>query len=150
MENEATDNWFILNATLALSSQERTLRNSTPKLVSYCPYRTDYEATPTILSFLMYNLWLLQFLKKLVKAVIVSGGQRLETKHFKLTNFVEVLIGTRMRDNEFGRSERSFNYAVFFDYISLRKQENMNLMRICECVAQVQKSWIHAVLSKSS
>ncbi|WZZ57324.1 hypothetical protein YC2023_057431 [Brassica napus] len=96
MENEATDNWFILNATLTLSSQERTLRNSTPKLVSYCPYQTDYEATPTILSFLMYNLWLLQLLIFPVKAMIGSGGQRLGTKHFKLTHFVEVLIGTRL------------------------------------------------------
>ncbi|KAF2618846.1 hypothetical protein F2Q68_00039658 [Brassica cretica] len=90
MENESTDNWFILNATLTLSSQERTLRNSTPKLVSYCPYQTDYEATPTILSFLMYNLWLLQLL--IFLAVIGSGGLRLGTKHFKLTHFVEVSL----------------------------------------------------------
>ncbi|CAN6818132.1 unnamed protein product [Brassica oleracea] len=30
------------------------------------------------------------------------------------------------------------------------KQENMNLMRICECIAQIQKSWIHTVLSTCS
>ncbi|KAF3511552.1 hypothetical protein F2Q69_00009043 [Brassica cretica] len=30
------------------------------------------------------------------------------------------------------------------------EEENMNLMRICECIAQIQKSWIHTVLSTCS
>ncbi|KAJ4885304.1 Uncharacterized protein Rs2_35397 [Raphanus sativus] len=41
--------------------------------------RIDSEATPT------------KFLKKMVKAVIGSGGQSLGTKHFKLTHFEKKL-----------------------------------------------------------
>ncbi|KAF2581370.1 hypothetical protein F2Q68_00006158 [Brassica cretica] len=45
-------------------------------------YRIDSEATPTMLSCLI----------KTVKAVIGSSGQRLGTKHFKLTHFEEFIV----------------------------------------------------------
>ncbi|KAF2617875.1 hypothetical protein F2Q68_00042619 [Brassica cretica] len=73
-------------------------------------------------------------------AMFGSGGQRLGTKHFQLTQFEEVFTShhwmvrkyklKRQKNRVRGRGKKLklFNYAVFFAYISLREKENMNLM----------------------
>ncbi|WZZ46494.1 hypothetical protein YC2023_042753 [Brassica napus] len=220
MENESTDNWFILLCRIDTELTREDIKKLYSKIgliylyghdeLAICEdiYRCGMSKRYTLVSMdganwrwrntnnveLSYvqsllleilsfpvsvNLehcfqaqclcFLLQVSRKTVKAVIGSSGQRLGTKHFKLTHFEEVrfqsFITNRWRigstlilENKLEIERRripgstnpttlKFNYAVFFNYMSLMKQENMNLMRICECIAQIQKSWIYTVLS---